>query len=325
MSTNRLRLHVDQENQHKVAPAKDELRNSAGRDATGQIQMGAKRPLSSKGNANEKRLRVPLGGKDQNKVFSGLQRSKSLLPLTFHSPALKHDPLPQTGSVHHLAKPPTLTKSNLSLGFFTRPTKLTPPAPNPRTAHPHKNTLFPLEELHRPHELVPRFSSDTLTKAPSQELPKLSTLLQNTFSDATHRLHASNIPQEGPFSHNVDPMKKGTRGMEMERLIEELAEDENSIEIVPQRPEWLEDMKADVPLGCSPLSREQAPFLYEEKPAPVGLAASFGPDTAFFSEDEDEELCSETEAAHNTAFHEELNAGDGLGLSAGELHELLDF
>ncbi|GEQ67526.1 hypothetical protein JCM33374_g1191 [Metschnikowia sp. JCM 33374] len=293
MSTNRLRLQVDQENQHKVGPVKNELRNAFQRE-NAQASMPSKRPLSAKGNTNDKRQRMPLGGKDQNKIFSGLQRSKSSLPSTFHTPPLRQQQ-------HPLITKPTLAKSNSSLGFFTQPSKPSPPlqaiAKLPPT-NPLKNNLLPPAESHRTAELVPRFSSDSLTKAPSRNLPALERPLSETLSDATSRLHVSNNMLEEPFARNVDPMKKGARGPEFESIIEALAEDEESIEIVPERNEPLLE---DLPLGISPLSKSEAPFLYEEMPKQK-LTAGFDANTQFYPDESDQDI-SETEAEKNKTFH----------------------
>ncbi|OBA21052.1 hypothetical protein METBIDRAFT_172200 [Metschnikowia bicuspidata var. bicuspidata NRRL YB-4993] len=319
MSTNRLKLHTDKENEHKIALAKNELRNPAHREIPAGTSVPTKRPLSAKSNINEKRVRVPLGGKNHNQAFPGLQRSKLSLPLTFQTPSLRQPGLTLQGDI--LSTKPTLTKSNLSLGFFNRVAK--PSAPAPRPTNPHKNTLFPLQDLHRPKDLIPRFLSDDLIKAAPKALHPLQTSLNETLSDATAQLHASNVPSQEHFAKNRDPIKKGTFRPEIELLIEALAEDENSIETVPEA-ENREPLDY-VPLGVSPLSKAEAPFLYEEE-APRKLTDMFAPDEQFFSDDE--EQCSDAEKELNTAFYRELNGTEGntaLGLTAADLEDLLDF
>ena len=318
MSTNRLRPQLDQENQHKVGPAKNELRVPLQRENSVGANMPSKRPLLAKGSGNEKRPRVPLGGKDQNKIIPGLQRLKLSLPLTFQTA-----PLRQPGPGHVTSGMPALARSNSSLGFFNRPTKAAQPQEiaRPKT-NPHKNNLLPPAEQQRSTELVPHFSSDTLTKPPARVLPAPETSLKDTFSASTAKLHASNVDTYDFFAKNVDPVKKGARDPELELLIDRLAEDESSIETRPERTEPELD---DVPLGLSPLTELEAPFLFKDDPKPK-LTDMFAPDTKFHFEEAEDDVCSETEAALNRAFHEELHTGDEpLGLSTADLETLLDF
>lgn len=298
MSSFRARLpkHTDQENEFKHAP-KDE-------NAT----LPTKRPLSAH-SALDKRVRVPLGGKDQNQAFQ-LQRSKLFIP--------------QNATVlrprQALPKQPTLSKSNSSLGFTHQPSKIAPAANQFRNANPLKNERFPLEDAHRPRDLVPRFSTDSLKKQ-QPKLQPLPVTLEQTLTHNTRQLHASNIV---PSTQNrADPLKKGYQALEQEGLdaiIEKLADDKDSVEIVPHR---LPPMH-DIPVGSSALEKEDLDFLrtgvrqIPKRTFDEDLDISFD---STLEHEEDVEANRKLEAELASA----VAPTGGVGLTAQELDDLLDF
>lgn len=284
MSTQRIRLkdRLDQENEFRTASKK-------GENAT----IPTKRP-SLGAASQEKRTRIPLGGKDQNMV--SLQRSKLFIPQN----------APVRG-VPALAKKPELSKSNSTLGFTH--TKLSfNNAPQFRNTNPHKNSIFPSTEAHRTNELVPRFSSDSMKKQPRAELPKLGAELLDTMSAHT-RLTAPELNERV-----TDPVKKGYDNLDA--IIEILAADENSVATVPEKVTPL----ADEPIGVSTLTEEDLAFLragvgrHTQKAFTSALDVSF--DLTF---DSDEELES------NARLQDELEQSGGVGLTTEELNDLLDF
>lgn len=216
MSTNQFRIkNKDQENAFRLHGKNENL------------QLPSKRPaLQPKLN---KKQRVPLGGKDPNGAVPLLQRSTT----SVQKPLLRPNSAP-------LLKQPFLTKSNSTLGFSHANTPTNAPSrglghsgltlAQVKNANPLKNDLFTGSLARREAELVPQLVSDSPRKSEPKALPPLNVKLSDTFSDATRRLHSSHLPVE-TVNPDVDPIK----GLKLNsRLIEQLADDEESIETVPE-------------------------------------------------------------------------------------------
>lgn len=272
MSSHQYRVKIsDQENAFKLQQKNENQ------------QLPAKRAaLQPKVN---KKQRVPLGGKDPNGAIPSLQRSSTTVQK------------PQKLLSHvNLVKQPLLQKSNSSLGFShfnttpasipSRHNGLTPS--QIKNADPLKNDLFSGTSARREAELVPQLVSDSPRKRERPPLPPLGTKLSDTFSEATSRLHASNLPAE-PLNPDVDPVK----GLKLNTsLLEQLADDEESVETVPQIIP-LKDEPED------PLTEDDLHFLRTGKRVSVV---------------QNKKLQAELEQQHGH-----------LGLSKKELDELLEF
>lgn len=161
----------------------------------------------------DKRARVPLGGKDQNKGIFGLQRSKSTLV-----PQLR-------GNALFSNTPPILQKSNSTLGLTSNVHKALPY----RHTNPHKNSIFPAPELGRA-------TTDLLVKRLQSLSPLLDIDLKGTLSAQTAQLHASHVKKLALYT-NVDPVRQE----HLRQQIEELAKDPNSVELIPKPVAALED------------------------------------------------------------------------------------
>lgn len=227
-----------------------------------------KRPaLQQKTNLSNKRLRVPLGGKDHNGKVPSLGRSNTLLEHSFS----------QKGSTP-LAFKPTLTKSNSALGFSHTPFQDVQPVsfqPKPKPVNPLKNNEFPPSQAARPKSLVPPHVSDTISKR-TQELPPLTTDLKSTLT-----LHTTlnSLPKSALYE-NVDPVK----GRLNEEEIAQLAEDPENMEQVPEEPQSLSDtegltqadldfVKHNVTRG-EPGESEQLKEELEQEHGQLGLSAA---------------------------------------------------
>lgn len=261
-------------------------------------------------------MRVPLAGKDQNLGFPGLQRSKSSVAQNQNGgqdlAQRSLRPLSAT-----LTRQPALAKSNSSLGFTHRPVSASL-GTQIRNANPHKNQIFPSAEAHRPNDLVPRFSTDSIKKADRSPLPPLGVNLRDTLSENTQQLHASKVIDRGIYKFPGDPTKraKGTDSAQAE-LIERLAEDPESIEHVSQR-----DLPVleHIPVGLVPLLNEDLEFIRTgtRKSQPYTLIL----DISFESSWDEDNIEDEEE---NAALGKELEQSGLIGLTTEELNELLDF
>lgn len=297
MSTNQLRFKdkADQENAFKSASSKQASAQNSKQISNENAIINKKRPLLPP-QQQQKRARVPLGGKDLNKAFPTLQRSQSSIP---HNIPLRQAPV--------LARLPVLGKSNSSLGFTHKPAAVVAP-PSFQHTNPHKNSIFPSESAHRGKELVPRLTTDSIKKTDGRPLPP-SASLASTFSNNTRALHASNVESRELFP-SVDPVKHSKGYKE---LLERLAEDPESIEHVSQR---------DLPLRLE--SPVDVPFLEDEDLDFIrtGVRNVESPLTADITIDFDLE---DEYGVQNKELAEELETRGPVGLSAQDLDDLLDF
>lgn len=276
MSSNHLRIkHSDQENAFKLHSKQENT-----------LSLPSKRPaLQPKQN---KKQRVPLGGKDTNGSNPFLQRSAT----TLQQKSLRPSSAP-------LQKQPSLIKSNSSLGFsYSNKDNLDPPSRTTgisgltpaqvKNADPLRNDLFSGASARREAELVPLLVSDSPKKTERSTIPSLDKKLHETFSQETAQLHASRIPS-GKANVDVDPVK----GLRLDsQLLEQLAEDDESVDTVPQ---------------VIPLKDEPEDALTEE-------------DLHFIK------TGSRTSITENKKLQAELEREHGqLGLSKEDLDELLDF
>lgn len=291
---------LDQENHHQGFFSNENAKNAS--------SLPSKRPLVRAPLSTDKRVRVPLGGKNQN-VQIPLQRSKSFIP---QNAQVARPSLSGTTSsyVPALAQKHTLARSNSTLGFFHQPSN-----PNPKLitkdTNPHKNEVFPSLDAHRVKDLVPRFSTDNLTKQAPLNLSPLNTNLNDTLSDRTSLLHASNLPPRPSSRQFRDPVKKSSQSLD--QLIETLAEDEDSIEIVAQKD--LPPLEEEV-TGYSPLRKSDLEFLSTGRKQSLENHEVY--DLSFDSTfDGDEE--------QNIEFKTELESTGSVGLSQKDLEDLLEF
>lgn len=299
------REQLDQENQHQNILIHDKTNNSL---------APSKRPLSKNTLLSDKRIRLPLSGKNQNAKVP-LQRSKSFIP---HSSKVSHPSL--SGTAHGvspiLSQKPVLAKSNSTMGFFSHATssvsKNVPIVT--KDTNPLKNEIFSSLDAHRAKDLVPLFTTDNIKKHVAERLPPLLLTLRETLSDRTSLLHASNFPPPALAIQNRDPIKK-TMGS-LDAIIDELAEDEESVEIKPISD--LTPLEEEIP-GYSPLSKTDIQFLKTgrrqlvntpEKECNISFSIS--------SEDEDED-------EKNQILRDELEKNGPIGLSRQELEDLLEF
>lgn len=316
----RIRDALDQENDHKNLPAKSKQKLQLNQENVRVIQN--KRPRPSSGPQQQKRVRVPLAGKDQNLGFPTLQRSKSSVtnPNFSNTPNVIQNPIQRSlrPISATLPKQPTLTKSNSTLGFTHKPASITLGNHN-RNANPHKNNILPSEEAHRPQDLVPRFSTDSLKKAIHAPLPALTTSLKDTLSESTQKLHANNVVNRDLYRHQGDPIKKpnSITGSAQDDLIERLADDPESVEFVAKQD--LPEPK-HVPFGLTSFLTEDLEFIRtgirKSQPPTIVLDLSF-------ESTSDEDNIEDEEG--NLALEEELMQSGLVGLSAQELNDLLEF
>lgn len=325
MSFHIKREDIDKENTHVALGSKDQTQARAKSSEMGGLPQ--KRPLVTKAVIDKRARRVPLGGKDQNLVqslpFASLQRSQSSLTqkLPYRAPQLP------------TSWQPTLGRSNSSLGFSHTKAALNSgrnnesglEAPKPtRKTNPLKNDLLSADNAARCKALVPRFSADSLEKPQTRQLGATSTLQ----ALAAPQLHASNIP---PPQRTKEPAKKSA--VTMDDVIEALAEDESSIEIVPGQSAPLRD----VPVGLSPLGGPKFRFLEPEASTKKLSAAIFDSSVEMSLDDIFDEkqspridMMGEGESTRIDASAEaeiaaDLHSAGPLGLSEQELNDLLDY
>lgn len=137
--------------------------------------------------------------------------------------------------------------------------------------------------------------------------------LSDTFSEKTAGLHAVNVVSD-LYQNNVDPVKKSK--ISHASLLERLAEDKDSIEIVSRVDVPL---RRDAPIGVPFLEDSDLAFLR------TGMRETkFSP---LISEMEFEEVDEERDEtnAQNKTLQAELETRGSIGLSAQELNDLLDF
>ncbi|RCK65011.1 hypothetical protein Cantr_00976 [Candida viswanathii] len=196
--SNRILSHIqDKENEMKTSGVKRKGLTDENARVLSTKDSGNKQQQKSFANR-----RVPLGGKNHNSNNLVLNRSQSSL----------NSKIP----VQPFNKPPTLTKSNSSLGFSApllqqlQEQQQVPPTIHQEEQPPTKKMM--LESL-KDEVVLGRESSmpDSFTDCLSKkDTPLLSPTvsLSNTFSTNTDRLHASNIIQDDINRNNVDPVKK---------------------------------------------------------------------------------------------------------------------
>lgn len=303
---------LDQENSQKTIQGLQKLRFNQE-----NVRMVNKRPVSGSASQPLKRLRTPLAGKDQNLVFSSLQRSKSSVaqnqfPSSSHNVPKNQGLRPARATLNKL---PTLAKSNSSLGFTHKPAKVTL-SNNFRHENPHKNQIFASDDAHRPHDLVPRFATDSIKKAHHDPLPALAISLKDTLTENTHKLHASKLIEQDIHHRHGDPLKKSSASADIarEELIEELSEDPSSIEFI-NRPQVSE--LPHVPVGMDVFKSEDLEFIR------TGVRRSQQVLDLSFESTWDEDNIEDEE--DNLALGQEFAQQGLVGLSAEELNDLLDF
>lgn len=208
-----------------------------------------KRSLTGRPDPSDKRVRVPLGGKDQNRIIPLLQRSKSSINLSAKQQNA-HPPQPLLG------RQPNLGRSSSSLGFSHSP--LTGPVAPPRVkvqsqhrhTNPHKNNIFPASGASRSVSLEPHNGTDSLNKSISAPIRPASQPLASTFSLATETLHALNVPHIERHDFR-DPQKQGADLLHVNDLIDELSEDPHSIESMPAKVQPLaNDFSEEFPFSA---------------------------------------------------------------------------
>ena len=208
--------------------------------------------ISNKGGNFRQTLRfkrVPLGGKNQNTNTFELNRSKSTI-----NPNL---------SSFKYTKPPSLIKSNSSLGFQSVPVyqehrqerktvQIAAPAPRigetterkpqkdsvrstgPRSTKNVRKRLS-LDELSRPTLLSPKkqklFQTDSLVKSEHMKHAPISNI-QSTLSERTEAINARHIVNNDITRNNMDPIKRSIRRHSIDTMVAQHWKDE--IEFVPQ-------------------------------------------------------------------------------------------
>lgn len=275
--------------------------------------------------------RIPLGGKNLNSNSgfpSTLQKSKSTLQSDFKVQRKKI----------LLPKAPALSKANSSLGFIHRPIENQPNPP--KKQQPQKldtkdlkaSRFFHHQFSQRSKNLTGETETDSLVKKQiHQNLPPIGNL-KDTLSENTSELHASNIPSQEIVGDPLKGQTKPKSHMLRDSLIDELAEDPNSIETLPPHKQ----QRPYTPIGMEPFSKDDLDFFsqpsrlsvtednhyeYEEihknemrlkfKEIDLENPKNFG-----FQEEEEEEVNAK-----------EKDQADDLevGLTTQELNDLLDF
>ncbi|KAI5968015.1 hypothetical protein CANMA_002783 [Candida margitis] len=194
--------------------------------------------------------RVPLGGKDQNTNTFELNRSKSTIN-------------PNLNSLKSNSKPPSLVKSNSSLGFqsvpvfqeFTQEQRSQLQSTEPQVANigskqvedqssrnlisipkPNRSVRkrVSLDELSLPTLLSPKkpklFQTDSLIKSDgTQHKPPIP--LRSTFSERTEALNSRHVVNNDITRNNVDPIKRPNRRHSIDAMVAQHWRDE--IEFVP--------------------------------------------------------------------------------------------
>lgn len=180
--------------------------------------------------ANKKRVRVPLGGKDSNKLFPTLNRSKSTIdnkviprPISRSSSTLgfTHKQPSQLLQRQHLVLQQSTPKISLSI----------PSQPKKSTLEYNENTIFNPQQANRPSELY-QDDTDSLRKQIIPGKPPSDDLILN---DNT------NLPAKVSRQiHNVDPIKRSKVSNKLDsyiqsrnELFQQLVDDENSVEVGP--------------------------------------------------------------------------------------------
>lgn len=218
MMSNRILSHIqDKENDMKTSGIKRK----------GVVTDENSRVLSTKDSVNKPQQpqsqqqkgfatrRIPLGGKNHNSNNLSLNRSQSSL----------NSKLPVQSFSN--ARPPTLAKSNSSLGFSAPLQQLQeqqhiPPIIHQEEQQPPAKKIL-LESLKDEGELhmetsMPDSFSDCLTKNSPPVLPSIENL-ESTLTTETN-LHASNVINDDINRNNVDPVKREARLNNIDRLVE---------------------------------------------------------------------------------------------------------
>ena len=181
--------------------------------------------------------RIPLGGKNHNSNKLLLNRSQSSL-----------NTKPTTQGITNV-KPPSLPKSNSSLGFsvvLDQPTEQQKQLPQPFVVHneqvlPVKRKLLQdtkdeLSQNSKRVKLEKKESNantftDSLTK-PTQNVLAHVDDLQTTISSKTDQLNSSNLTHNDINRNNVDPVKRNLRLKAIDDLVESHWQD--PIETIPE-------------------------------------------------------------------------------------------
>lgn len=286
--------------------------------------------------------RVPLGGKDQNKAIPSLLRSQSSLNSGDNKHQRKKILLP---------KAPSLSKANSSLGFIHR-SNSTVYENSSKGQQKEKladigNSIFNPGNAQRAKLLVQPHDTDSLTKqVPDITTPVGSPLLLSTITPKTKQLDASNIPRRDLNRSNVDPIKRDLKKInkpnEQElqadvkksfHIHQDLIEDEDSIEYVPEKQDPLpyipSDMdaltQADLEIFAKPnvatVTEEneyEYPEIYQNEVDLHFKEINLDDPTNFSFDDIDKDIEAEEVDQETTDIK-------NIGLNVDELNDLLDF
>lgn len=188
-------------------------------DGTNGKNVTRGKPLATK-----KRVRVPLGGKDSNKLFPTLNRSKS----TIDNKVVPRPISRSSSTLGFTHKQPTqlLQRQHLVLQQSTAKIPLTQPR---KSLEYNENTIFNPKQANRPSELY-QDDTDSLRKQIIPGKPPSEELIFNKNTNLPAKISRQ--------IHNVDPIKRTTTKLDpyiqsRNELLQKLVDDENSIEIGP--------------------------------------------------------------------------------------------
>lgn len=242
------------------------------------------------------RIRVPLGGKDQNLTFNRSQAGLN------GSSLLKRKGL--------APKVPSFGRANSSLGFTERPTS----SPNvllekfsTEEKHSEKATLKDVknigsENAARSVTVVDSFT-DNLQKKETKQLPPLLQTLQGTITPSTSSLNSLNLINHDIHYNNVDPVKRLTKKINFDYNFykNKIPEFDGEVETIPEMP---------------------TPIPY----TPVDMTTLNTDDMGFFSGKVNSRNIEQPPKVQETEdFELEFeNEREVLGLTIDELNDLLD-
>lgn len=253
--------------------------------------------------------RIPLGGKNHNSNSLTLNRSQSSL-----NSKIPVQPFNNT-------RPPSLTKSNSSLGFTAPLQQLKEQQQQQPTIHQEEQPpakKISLDSLKDEIELgqnssMPGSFSDSLNKNISPELSPIGNL-ESTITSNTAKLHVSYVTNDDVNRNHVDPMKRKSRLQNIENLVESHWQD--PIETIPKK-------SVDNKYDLDPLSESELQFFS----TPNDSFELNGNDKVFeqaeksfeldFGGEEEEE---DTNTANIAIIHD---ADEEIGLTNEDLNNLL--
>jgi hypothetical protein len=308
-----------------------------------------KQPLQQSG--QRRFVRVPLEGKDQNKLTLNKSQSSLNVPTT--------DTLQKRKVL--MPKVPTLTKATSTLGFIHKQGPTIPKQPisymptEKLSLQDLKTDDLNSQLAERSADLIEKHKiTDNLQKNESEEIREKIADLPSTITPQTNTLHASNIITHDVNINNVDPVKKSpkrgpvSQGFQANKtkklsaydsakqfaVCQELINNDYEIEYVPKKATPLPYTPADI----EPL--DQSDYEFFSKPTRNVQETSHNPDIhqneldlKFEEIDLDKILMYDFETEENKTFAIDENefpldvdAADikEIGLSVEELEDLLD-